>query len=194
MSFIRRIWLSWSCRSPMATDPFCLSIHTMIRSFRNSHRAARLLIRWSKRRGGPAFSTSLPPGITAALGEHRLIPIVGARFVPVTEAEAKEIVVKMARNWYQPNRPKDDKDYATAFRSAAMLPGRTECSAVETSKPRFIVGAPHEDPRKPILVAVPVGRGNVDLVKLADGRFVLVQMTICFPARPITGVRCPIRC
>ncbi len=123
--------------------------------------------------GGPAFSSALPPGITAVLGDRWLIPAAGARFVPVTEEEAKEIVIKQARRWYDydPRARQDERDYAAAFKSAAILPGRTECAAIETSKPRFIVAAPGQDPRARLLVTVGVGRGSVDLVKLADGRF-----------------------
>ena len=123
--------------------------------------------------GGPAFSSPLSSGVTAVLGERRLIPPAGARFVPVTEEEAKEIVIKQARRWYDydPRARQDQTDYAPAFKSAAILPAKTECGAVETSKPRFIVASPGQDPRARQLVTVAVGRGNVDLVKLADGRF-----------------------
>ena len=125
--------------------------------------------------GGSPFTTPLPAGIIGVLGDHKLIPAAGARFVPVTEEAAKQIVVKQARRWYNydPNLP-PDPDYAPMFKSAALLPARTEFSNIETSKPRFIVAAPGQDPRARQLVTVSVGRGSVDLVKLADGRFGLI--------------------
>jgi len=130
--------------------------------------------------GGPAFSSALPPGITAVLGDHRLIPLAGARFVPVTEDEAREIVVAQARGWYASCPAKDGKDYAPAFKSAAILPGRTVCSAVESDKPRFIVAAPGQNPRELNLVGRSVGRGGVTLVKVADGRFGLIPTSDLF--------------
>lgn len=144
--------------------------------FASRCKAAYPMIKETFISGGPAFSSALPSGITAVLGDHRLIPSAGARFVPVTEEEAKEIVIRAARSSYDydPRAREGQRDYAPAFKSAAILPEGTECSAVESSKPRFIVAARDQDPRARSLVIVNVGRGGVDLVKLADGRFGLI--------------------
>lgn len=117
--------------------------------------------------GRPAWSAPAADASPPFLGNLRRIPTSGARFVAITEPEAQDILAKIEK-WVSVAQ---GKDYAPLFKTAEVLPPGTVCVALEM-KNRFASGP--GDPFSQILVAVPVGRGNVIMVKLADGRLGLI--------------------
>ena len=114
-----------------------------------------------------AGHSALPSGML--LATQTRVPSGGARFVPVSDAEATQI---MNKYWGEDSGALPD--YAERFKTAEILPSGTPLSPLASYKPKNVVAAHDTDVHRQFGMFTSVGKTTARVVELGDGRLGLV--------------------